>query len=77
MQAQSDGGVKNEGRLKPNVKQKEKLTSSLVSIQEWSTDKCSPVRKPKAPDKHAWRVDNKYISKTHNAPRLMERDCVE
>jgi hypothetical protein len=74
---QRSGGAGNGRRSKPNVKQKEILTSLSVSIQERSTDKYSPVRKPKAPDKHARHVDNKYNPEAHNAPRTTERDCVE
>jgi hypothetical protein len=74
---QRDGGVANERRSKPNVKQKEKLTSLSVSVQEQSTVTYSLGRKPKVPDKHARRVDNKYNPEVHNAPWPMERDCVE
>jgi hypothetical protein len=74
---QWDGGAANERHLKPNVKQKEKLTSLSVSVQEQSTVTYSLGRKPKALDKHARHVDNKYNPKAHNAPQPMERDCVE
>jgi hypothetical protein len=74
---QQDRGAANEGCLKPNVKQKEKLTRSSVSIQEQGTDKHSPVRKPKVPDKLAQHVDGRYNPEAQNAPQPIERDCVE
>jgi hypothetical protein len=36
-----------------------------------------PGRKPKAPDKNAWHVDDRDDPEVHNAPWPMERDCVE
>jgi hypothetical protein len=74
---QQDGGAGNGRRSKSNVKHKKRLTSLSVNVQERSTVTYSPGRKPKAPDKHAWRADNKYNPEAHNAPRPTERDCVE
>jgi hypothetical protein len=74
---QRDRGVANKRHSKPNVKQKEKLTSLSVSVQEQSTVTYSSGRKPKVPDKHARHVDNKYNPEAHNAPQPTERDCVE
>jgi hypothetical protein len=71
------GGTDNGRHSNPNVKHKKILTKLSVGLQEWSTMQYSPGRKPKAPDKHARRVDNKYNLEAHNAPRPMERDCVE
>jgi hypothetical protein len=75
---QQDRGAGNGRCLKLNIKHKKKLTSlSVKRVQEQSTDMYSPMRISKVPDKHAWRVDVKYDPKAHNAPRTMERDCVE
>jgi hypothetical protein len=74
---QWDGGADNERHSKLNVKQKEKLTSLSVSVQEQITVMYSPGRKPKVPDKHAQHGDNKYKPEAHNTPRPTERDCVE
>jgi hypothetical protein len=74
---QHGGGTGNRRCSKLNVKHKKKLTSLSVSVQEWSTERYSLVRKPKAPDKHAWHVDVKYDPKAHNAPWPTERDSVE
>jgi hypothetical protein len=75
---QRDGGVIDKRRSNPNVKHKKTpMKLSVKNIQEWSTDMYSTMRKPKALDKHARRVDNKYNPEVHNAPRPMERDCVE
>jgi hypothetical protein len=38
---------------------REKLTNSSVCRQEWSTDKYSQVKKPKAPDKHVRRIEDR------------------
>jgi hypothetical protein len=38
---------------------REKLTNSSVWLQEWSTDMYSLARRPKALDKHVWRVDDR------------------
>jgi hypothetical protein len=72
---QSDDSTNNEGCLKSNVKHKIKLTKSSVRLQEQSTTQYSLVRKPKAPDKCVWHVDDKYDTEVGNAPQPMERDC--
>jgi hypothetical protein len=77
LHSQRGGGAGNGRRLKSNVKYRKRLTSLSVNLQERSTMQYSPGRKPKAPDKHAWRVDNKYNHEAHNAPRPTERDRVE
>jgi hypothetical protein len=74
---QQDGGAGNRIHSNLNIKHKKKLTSLSVSVQEQSTVTYSPGRKPKVPDKHAWRVDNKYNPEAYNAPWPTERDCVE
>jgi hypothetical protein len=77
LHSQHGSGAGNGRHLKLNVKYRKRLTSLSVNVQERSTVTYSPGRKPKALDKHAWRVDNKYNPKVHNAPRPTERDCVE
>jgi hypothetical protein len=74
---QHGGGTDNGRRSNPNIKHKKILMKLSVGLQEWSTMQYSPERKPKVPDKHARRVDNKYNLEVHNAPRPTERDCVE
>jgi hypothetical protein len=77
LHSQHGSGAGNGRRSKSNVKHKKRLTSLSVNVQERSTVTYLLGRKPKAPDKHARRVDNKYNLKAHNAPRPTERDCVE
>jgi hypothetical protein len=72
------GGTDNGRRSKPNVNYKKKLTSlSVKNIQERSTDMYSTMRIPKAPDKDARHVEDRYDPEAHNAPRPKKRDCVE
>jgi hypothetical protein len=71
-------GTDNGRCSKPNVNYKKKLTSlSVKNIQERSTDMYSMMRIPKAPDKDARRVEDRYDPEAHNAPRPKKRDCVE
>jgi hypothetical protein len=75
---QCGGGTGNGRCSKPNIKYKKKLTSlSVRSIKEQSTDMYSPMRIPKALNKHARCVDVRYDPEAHNTPWPMERDCVE
>jgi hypothetical protein len=75
---QCGGGAGNRRRLKPNVKQKEKLTNSSVRLQEWSTTSYSLARRPKAPDKRVWCRDDKLpivledMRGHHNGTREMK-----
>jgi hypothetical protein len=71
---QHDRGVVDERRLNSNIKHKEILTKLLVGLQKQSTMLYSLVREPKAPDKHVWRVDDRYNAEARNAPQPTEGD---
>jgi hypothetical protein len=59
-----------------NVKHKEKLTILSVSQLEWNTDLYSLARRPKAPDKGIWHINNKLRTEAHYIPQPKGRDCI-
>jgi hypothetical protein len=73
---QCDRGIANEKWSNSNIKQKKKLMTESVNQNKWSTRLYSPKTTPKALDKCAWHIDDKWRTEAHYAPWPRERDHI-
>ena len=66
--------VVNKRCSNANIEAEKKLTSSSVSLPEWSTMLYSSTMMPKAPDKHARCIDYEQNTEVQIAPQSGEKD---